>query len=212
MKHIQLFNTQAEKETATIGNPSVNLIKTGMQLEYIPFHHDFVDLGFGDVVWATCNLGAENPEDYGNYYISGKIEPLQPGDTINWNDKTSGYPVTEEWGSPWRCCNSSDVSALEDNTTREVVVINDHRCVKFTSNVNGNYIILPLAGEFSSSSETHTYDLGNSGKYWLGMATGNTGFNVDDTDYMIFTDTVCTHRTTTRLHGYSIRPVKLRES
>lgn len=40
MEHIQLFNTQAEKEVATLGNPSVNLVKATMQLEYLPFHED----------------------------------------------------------------------------------------------------------------------------------------------------------------------------
>ena len=35
---------------------------------------DFVDLGLS-VMWAKCNLGAKAPEEYGNYYAWGEIEP-----------------------------------------------------------------------------------------------------------------------------------------
>lgn len=34
--------------------------------------HDWVDLGF-DTKWATCNVGATKPEEYGNYYAWGEI-------------------------------------------------------------------------------------------------------------------------------------------
>lgn len=35
--------------------------------------YNYVNLGL-TVHWATCNLGAENPEDYGNYYSWGETE------------------------------------------------------------------------------------------------------------------------------------------
>ena len=34
--------------------------------------HNWVDLGLS-VLWATCNVGALNPSDYGNYYAWGEI-------------------------------------------------------------------------------------------------------------------------------------------
>ncbi len=35
--------------------------------------HDFVDLGLpSGTLWATCNVGAANPEDFGNYYAWGE--------------------------------------------------------------------------------------------------------------------------------------------
>ena len=38
--------------------------------------HDYVDLGLpSGILWATCNLGAEKPEDYGNYYAWGETQP-----------------------------------------------------------------------------------------------------------------------------------------
>lgn len=44
--------------------------------------HEYVDLGLpSGLKWATCNLGAENPEDYGYYYAWGATEPQ---DVYNW--------------------------------------------------------------------------------------------------------------------------------
>lgn len=43
--------------------------------------HEYVDLGLS-VKWATCNLGASKPEDYGNYYAWGE--------TAGYNEKMDG--------------------------------------------------------------------------------------------------------------------------
>ena len=38
--------------------------------------HEYVDLGLpSGTLWATCNVGAEAPEDYGDYFAWGEIEP-----------------------------------------------------------------------------------------------------------------------------------------
>ena len=42
--------------------------------------YGYVDLGLS-VKWATCNVGAEQPEDFGNYYAWGEIETK---DTYSW--------------------------------------------------------------------------------------------------------------------------------
>lgn len=36
-------------------------------------NHEYVDLGLS-VSWATCNIGANSPEEYGDYYAWGEIE------------------------------------------------------------------------------------------------------------------------------------------
>lgn len=36
--------------------------------------HEYVDLGLS-VKWATCNVGADKPEDYGDYYAWGEVMP-----------------------------------------------------------------------------------------------------------------------------------------
>ena len=47
-----------------------------------PHDVEFVDLGLG-VLWATCNIGAAKPSDYGDYYAWAEIEPK---DFFSWNN------------------------------------------------------------------------------------------------------------------------------
>ena len=39
-------------------------------------HHEYVDLGLpSGTLWATCNVGADNPWEYGDYFAWGEISP-----------------------------------------------------------------------------------------------------------------------------------------
>ena len=45
--------------------------------------HEYVDLGLpSGTLWATCNVGADAPEEYGDYFAWGETEPK---DVYNWN-------------------------------------------------------------------------------------------------------------------------------
>ena len=48
-----------------------------------------VDLGLS-VKWAECNLGAEKPEDYGDYYAWGETEPKENYSWSTYKFRTSG--------------------------------------------------------------------------------------------------------------------------
>lgn len=38
--------------------------------------HEYVDLGLpSGILWATCNIGASSPEEYGEYFAWGEIRP-----------------------------------------------------------------------------------------------------------------------------------------
>jgi hypothetical protein len=54
--------------------------------------HEFVDLGNG-LKWATCNVGANNPWDKGDYFAWGETEPYYEGlDPLYWKEnKDDGY-------------------------------------------------------------------------------------------------------------------------
>ena len=41
--------------------------------------HEWVDLGLS-VNWATCNIGASKPEEYGNYYAWGETQAKDKDD------------------------------------------------------------------------------------------------------------------------------------
>ncbi len=56
--------------------------------------HEYVDLGLS-VKWATCNVGASSPEEYGNYYAWGEVSPKDKytDENYKWYDvsKKLGY-------------------------------------------------------------------------------------------------------------------------
>lgn len=73
-----------------------------------------VDLGLpSGLKWAECNLGAEKPEDYGDYYAWGEVEPYYSSqDPLTWKEgKSGGYC----WPS-YKWCNG-DASALTKYNT-----------------------------------------------------------------------------------------------
>lgn len=44
----------------------------------IETEHGYVDLGLpSGTLWATCNVGADNPEDYGSYFAWGETAPKE---------------------------------------------------------------------------------------------------------------------------------------
>ena len=84
--------------------------------------HIYVDLGLpSGLLWATCNVGATNPEDYGDYYAWGETTTKE---TYNWS--TYRYCVYNEnggnyngWNSLTKYCNnsSSGNNGFTDNLT-----------------------------------------------------------------------------------------------
>ena len=71
-----------------------------------------VDLGLS-VKWATCNLGAAKPEDYGDYYVWGETEPYYSSQSpLTWKDgKSAGY----DWAS-YKWFNGSSSTLTKYNT------------------------------------------------------------------------------------------------
>lgn len=60
-------------------------------LLFVPANgQEYVDLGLS-VNWATCNVGADKPEDYGDYYAWGEVEPKETYTWENYRFRTSGY-------------------------------------------------------------------------------------------------------------------------
>ena len=58
--------------------------------------HDYVDLGLpSGLLWATCNVGADNPEDYGDYFAWGET---QPKEYYDWD--TYQYANDTSWQDP----------------------------------------------------------------------------------------------------------------
>ena len=60
------------------------------------FEPQYVDLGLpSGLKWATCNVGATAPEEYGDYFAWGEVEPYYSSqDPLTWKEGKTGYNWT----------------------------------------------------------------------------------------------------------------------
>ena len=87
---------------------------SSMTTAYFALSPDYIDLGLS-VKWAMCNLGANAPEEYGDYYSWGKIETYYSSgqDPLTWKeDGTTGY----DWES-YKWCEGSSTTLTKYNTS-----------------------------------------------------------------------------------------------
>lgn len=73
--------------------------------------HDYIDLGLpSGTLWATCNLGAEKPTDYGQYYAWGETKGYGEEDTSNLHNYTTqgSYVKTKFASDTYKFCTGSD--------------------------------------------------------------------------------------------------------
>ena len=137
--------------------------------------HDYVDLGLpSGLKWATCNVGASRPEDYGNYYAWGEIQTkseyteensLTYGKDIGNISGNSRYDVARaQWGSSWRLPTFVEIKELKDKCKWEWITIGSNKGYRVTG-PNGNSIFLPAAGCYYGLECLQNSD---GGYYWSG--------------------------------------------
>jgi len=170
--------------------------------------HDYVDLGLS-VMWATCNVGAECPPDYGGYFAWG--ETVRKSEFTENNCKTynknlsdiAGNPQYDaaraNWGGSWRLPNKEDWLELIDKCDWQWITLDRHNGYKVTSKVNGNSIFLPAGGAFVDTSWEDYDDIGG---YWCALPYENTS----GTCFFIYKDRYILDHDS-RKFGWSIRPV-----
>ncbi|MBQ6276194.1 MAG: hypothetical protein IJK62_05760, partial [Bacteroidales bacterium] len=154
--------------------------------------HEYVDLGLpSGTKWATCNVGANSPEDYGDYFAWGETSTKN---TYSWatyslcngsqntltkycNNSSYGNngftdalttleasddAATANWGSAWRMPTKEEFDELKNNCTVTWTTQNGVNGRLFTG-PNGNSIFLPAAGYRYDSS---LGGAGSYGDYW----------------------------------------------
>ncbi|MBR5725378.1 MAG: choice-of-anchor J domain-containing protein, partial [Muribaculaceae bacterium] len=143
--------------------------------------HEYVDLGLpSGLLWATCNVGATAPEDFGDYFAWGETQPKNiydwttyqyyNGNILTKYTGSDGLTILElcddaaaaNWGSGWRMPTEEELQELYDNTTHVWTTQNGVYGRLFTAN-NGNSLFLPAAGYRYDSS---LYIVGDHGYYW----------------------------------------------
>lgn len=160
---------------------------------------EMVDLGLpSGLKWASFNLGATSPEEYGNYYAWGETEiDLDFG----WNYYvwaiTGTYRISKyctdytygtvdnktvldleddvahaTLGGDWRMPTNAELIELVNNCTWTWTTQNNVNGYLVSSKTNSNSIFLPAAGHSLS------YQVGSYGRYWSStLYTGNEQFS-----------------------------------
>ena len=133
----------------------------------------YVDLGLpSGVKWATCNVGASSPEDYGDYFAWGETSPKAEytwENSVTFGEQMSDISgnaqhdaATANWGGSWRMPTNDEMQELVDHCEwewTEVNGVNGSRVI----GPNGSCIFLPAAGARGGSS---LYNDGDHGYYW----------------------------------------------
>lgn len=125
-----------------------------------------VDLGLS-VYWASCNLGAESPEESGNFYAWGETSPKSSYDKENYayyDKNTTQYvnigsdisgtqydAAKVNLGGSWRMPTQEEFQELMDKCTWERTQVNNIIGYRITA-ANGNSIFLPVMGCYWDSS------------------------------------------------------------
>ena len=100
------FTTTADGGTEDVGNDDYDWGDIGGNST-----HQYVDLGLS-VKWATCNVGASKPEEYGDYFAWGETEPYYNGDSQNPTSWKSGKSDGYNWvNTPYQTANTVDWSS-----------------------------------------------------------------------------------------------------
>ena len=119
-----------------------------------------VDLGLS-VYWCSCNVGAESPEEFGDYFAWGETKPKSSYTESNYSyydsDKSAYVSIggniagtefdaaTVNLGSDWRMPTADEMKELLQNCSWEWSQIGGNNGYIVTG-PNGNSIFIPAAG------------------------------------------------------------------
>ena len=194
--------------------------------------HEYVDLGLpSGTLWATCNVGANSPEEYGDYFAWAETEPKTTydwstykyynGTTMTKYCAESEYgtvdnkteleamddAATVNWGADWQIPSREQFEELINSscTTTKWTTMNGENGRKITSKSNGNSIFLPAAG---SCEDTSLYDAGSYGYYHsrtVGVGSVSSSHSIG---LRLYSSRIHSNGQS-RYSGHSVRPVRV---
>ena len=205
-----------------LNKPNISFVDEDSSVKYlvdIKIEYEYVDLGLpSGLKWATCNVGANSPEEYGLYFAWGETtgytaEQVRSGVRVfNFASYTASAISADltlaqdaahvNLGGNWRMPTKDDWQELIDNCN--VVWTDDYngtmvRGRVFTSKVNGKSVFFPAAGWGYNSSVDF---VGSHGNYLSASWYSST-----DAWYLYFNSGSQTLGTLYRYCGYSVRGV-----
>lgn len=172
--------------------------------------HECVDLGLpSGILWATCNVGATAPEEYGDYFAWGETTTKTEYTSSNYtytanpstlpSDKDAAYV---NWGGNWRMPTKVEQDELRSSsyctwtwTTQDGV-----NGYSVSSKINNNSIFLPAAGYYSGSLRE---DDGSYGYYWSSSSSSLNSYSY----CVYFYSNGKFYDFNSKSYGYSVRAV-----
>lgn len=118
-------------------------------------HYEYVDLGLS-VKWAPCNLGANTPQEYGDYFASGETTPKEKYTYDTYNFRNDVKKITLEndvahinMGGSWRLPTIKEINELFTKTDVFQVALKGVLGRKFVSKTDDTkWIFIPYAGYY----------------------------------------------------------------
>ena len=189
-------------------------------------NHGGVDLGLPSrTIWAQCNVGAHNPQDYGDLFAWGDV--LSARTAYGWSsyvhgtsnaltkyNATDGLTVLEAqddaafvtMGGNWHIPTAAQFDELIAGTNLSTGVTGGINCIYLTSKVNGNVLTIPMSGiwnnDWGQSSRTSA---GEGGAFWsVNLSTTKT--DAKDVAYNVTGDGIAP-ATLVRPAGIAVRAV-----
>ena len=156
----------------------------------LTFTKVFVDLGLS-VKWAAWNIGAERPEEYGDYYAWGETEPYyevgyaQESPQAHWKD---GYSAGYDW-SNYKWCNGSYNTLTKYNTISSYGTVDN----KIVLDPEDDVAHVKWGGSWRMPTKAEQEELHNSCT-WTWYSSGNSEFNG-----------VAGYKVTSNVYGYTGR-------
>ena len=191
--------------------------------------HEWVDLGLS-VKWATCNVGASSPSDYGSYFAWGETRTKSAYEWENYKFRVSGNTwenvtfskyntqnnrgtvdnktrldlsddaARANWGGSWRMPTKAEQDELRAKCTWTWTTQGGKTGYKVTGK-NGNSIFLPAAGLRHGASLLHA---GSHGGFWSSSLPSD---YPDVAYYLSFYSGNVDWYSNGRYGGFPVRPV-----
>ena len=193
--------------------------------------HTWVDLGLpSGLQWASCNVGATTPEEYGNYYAWGETTTKEDyswttykyangglykqtkycndashGDNGFTDNLTTLEPADDaarvNWGGDWRMPTAAEWKELREQCTWTWTKQNGVKGYQVTGNTNSNSIFLPAAGY---RDDTNLIGADSLGDYWSSSLRTDGSHRARE---LYFYSGSVRRYGTPRNYGQSVRPV-----
>lgn len=168
--------------------------------------HEYIDLGLpSGTLWATMNVGATSPTEYGNYYMYGMGSKTYDSTDTPYDGTEDPLDLSKDtarvvWGGDWHMPTKTQIEELLTNTTYAWVTDYQSSSVNGgTFTANGQTLFIPANGDYYLGGLSDDGVYGNVWSSTPNDIVSAQSFCLENGDNGTYPES--------RRHGYSVRPV-----